>query len=96
MAKGLGEWFSPATTIAVSVLASCICTVYLIRYLAPEPERIAVLNLRVSLSGDQGEELISRARELANDGYVVINANQLAAWPTELEIRPLPEGKASE
>lgn len=85
--------FSPITIIIVSVLVSCMCTVGLIKYLTPEPERIAVLNLRVGLSGEQGEELIARAKDLALAGYVVINSNQLAAWPTELEILPLPSNQ---
>ncbi len=86
---------TPVTAIIVAVLMSCICTVVLIDYLEPEPDRIAVLNLRVGLSGEQGEELFNRAQDLAKAGYVVINANQLAAWPAELELLPIPEGKAS-
>lgn len=87
--------FNPVTTIFVSVVLSCICTVLLVKYLTPEPDRFAVLNLRVGLSGDQGEELIKRARELSKDGYVVINADQLAAWPSELELQPFSEGELS-
>jgi len=96
MESGNDSVFSPITTIVVSVLVSCICTVGLIKYLTPEPDRIAVLNLRVGLSGEQGEELISRAKNLARAGYVVINSNQLAAWPSELEMLPLPSGQVSE
>ncbi|MFG0337636.1 hypothetical protein ACF8FF_06860 [Pseudomonas sp. zjy_13] len=82
---------SPLLSLIISVMVSATVCLLLILKLPPEPSKIAVLNLRVGQSPAQAEELISRARELALEGYVVMNATELVSWPPELELIAGPD-----
>ena len=82
---------SPLLSLILSVMVSATVSLLLILKLPPEPSKIAVLNLRVGQSPAQAEELIARARELALEGYVVLNATELVSWPPELELITAPD-----
>lgn len=84
---------SPLLSLFISVMVSATVSFLLILKLPPEPAKIAVLNLRVGQSPAQAEELIARARELALEGYVVLNATELVSWPPELELIAAPDNQ---